>query len=129
MKDLIAGALPMGTTKHPERRSARDAHEQTLFAETELMICIDDVRRREHRRSRAHEPDDLLGDSAGRFFGHIVPAASKHATAHVSRYEAHRVDQRRTDSDLCSEGEHRYGSFRSARARLCAIPSGLRMCR
>ena len=36
-------------------------------------------------RSFTHEPDDLLGDGAGGFFGHIVPTASKHTTPHIRR--------------------------------------------
>jgi len=36
-------------------------------------------------RSFTHEPDDLLGDGAGGFFGHIVPTASKHSTPHIRR--------------------------------------------
>jgi len=36
-------------------------------------------------RSFTHEPDELLGDGAGGFFGHIVPTASKHGTPHIRR--------------------------------------------
>ena len=36
-------------------------------------------------RSFTHEPDDLLGDGAWGFFGHIVPTASKHTTPHIRR--------------------------------------------
>jgi hypothetical protein len=37
------------------------------------------------RSSFTHEPDDLVGDGAGSFFGHIVPTASKHTTPHIRR--------------------------------------------
>jgi hypothetical protein len=37
------------------------------------------------RSSITHEPDELVGDGAGGFFGHIVPTASKHTTPHIRR--------------------------------------------
>jgi hypothetical protein len=36
-------------------------------------------------RSFTHERDDLLGDGAGGFFGHIVTTASTHTTPHIRR--------------------------------------------
>jgi len=62
-------------------------------------------------RSFAHEPDDLLGDGAGGFFGHIVPTASKHTTLHIRRDQAHRVEQRCSNSALRAESEYRHGEL------------------
>src|SRR5258705_3668611 len=61
--------------------------------------------------SFTHEADDFLGDGAGGFFGHIVPAASKYTTPHIRRDQAHRVEQRGADSALRAQSEYRHGEL------------------
>src|SRR5580704_12263883 len=62
-------------------------------------------------RGLAHEPDDLLDDGAGSFFGHIVPTASKHTTPHIRRDQAHRVEQHGSDSGIRADCEYRHGEL------------------
>ena len=61
--------------------------------------------------SRTHELDHLLGDSAGRFFRHVVPAALKHAPANIVRDEAHRLDQGSADAGFRAVSQHRHGKL------------------